>query len=102
MPRLKRIGALKPFSLRLEITHLLLAGRMSLGLQLCQEAPGIRMVEYSFLKEPEFEIQVRYSGRCDSTTPGVVQLGLSSLTYTFLICLWFDLSLISLNHGVKS
>ena len=33
MPRLKQIGALKPFSLRLEITHLLLAGRMNLGLQ---------------------------------------------------------------------
>ena len=33
MPRLKQIGSLKPFNLRLEITHLLLAGRMNLGLQ---------------------------------------------------------------------
>ncbi|GAX81770.1 hypothetical protein CEUSTIGMA_g9198.t1 [Chlamydomonas eustigma] len=56
-PRMGQIGALKPFKFRLEITHLLLAGRLNLGIQLSQEAPGIKGVEYSFLQEPEFEIQ---------------------------------------------
>ena len=50
MPRLRQIGALKPFSFRLEITHLLMAGRMNIGLQLSQEAPGIKGIEYSFLQ----------------------------------------------------
>ncbi len=47
---MRQIGALKPFSFRLEVTHLLLAGRLNVGIQLCQEAPGIKGIEYSFLQ----------------------------------------------------
>ena len=47
-PRVRAIGLLKAFSLRLEITQLIIAGRLNLGIQLTSEAPGIKAVEYSF------------------------------------------------------
>ena len=43
-PRMRQIGLLKPFSVRLEITHVLLNGRLNLGLQLTKEPPGIKWV----------------------------------------------------------
>ncbi|KAG1681000.1 hypothetical protein FOA52_009959 [Chlamydomonas sp. UWO 241] len=48
-PRIAQIGMLKAFALRFEVTQLVLSGRLSLGLQLSPDAPGIRGVEYSFL-----------------------------------------------------
>ena len=74
---MRRIGALRPFSFRLEITHLLLAGRMNLGLQLSHEAPGIKGVEYSFLQEPEFEIQAR--GGC--MYPDIASVTIRAVVY---------------------
>lgn len=41
-PRLKQISVLAPMSVRLEITHLLIAGRLNLGLHLTKEPPGIK------------------------------------------------------------
>lgn len=41
-PRLKQISVLQPMSVRLEITHLLIAGRLNLGLHLTKEPPGIK------------------------------------------------------------
>jgi hypothetical protein len=33
---------LAPFAVRMEVSHLLLAGRLLLGVHLCKEPPGIR------------------------------------------------------------
>lgn len=44
----KPIGMLQPFTFRVEVTYLHVAGRLNLGLALSKEAPGIAGVHYSF------------------------------------------------------
>lgn len=39
---MRQIGLLQPFSVRLEITQLQLAGKLMLGIQLTKEPPGIK------------------------------------------------------------
>lgn len=42
--RVRQLGLLQPFSVRLEVTHLSLEGRLNLALQLTHEPPGIKCV----------------------------------------------------------
>lgn len=41
-PRMRQIGLLQPFSVRLEIMQLHIAGKLHLGLHLTKEPPGIK------------------------------------------------------------
>lgn len=42
--RVKGLGLLQPFNVRVEATHISLAGRLNLGVQLTKEPPGIKWV----------------------------------------------------------
>ncbi|GFR48262.1 hypothetical protein Agub_g10127 [Astrephomene gubernaculifera] len=73
-PRMRQMLGLRPFSVRLEVTQLRLAGQLHLGLHLTREPPGIKGIDYSFAAPPEFDIQASPLGyiQLHGELPGLV------------------------------
>ncbi|KAG2430759.1 hypothetical protein HYH02_013598 [Chlamydomonas schloesseri] len=73
-PRMRQIGLLQPFSVRLEIMQLRIAGKLHLGLHLTKEPPGVKGIDYSFATPPEFDIQASPVGYLNlhGELPGLV------------------------------
>jgi hypothetical protein len=56
------------------VSHLILAGRMLVGLHLCSRAPGLKGIDISFVQPPELDVQFSPLGISVTELPGILNM----------------------------